>query len=208
MIRIHLTAACLALGAALPAGAQVAAPVEAPVVAPAAPVAPAEDVQRPDVAPVVPVPNIAVGTVLIEPGPGTPGADSVSGAIDASIKSGFLGQLLQGQPYTVFIPTNDALAAVPQGPLVALQGNPDELAQVVQGYTLDGNLDSDALIALAREGGGSATLESLQGTPIIVSVEGDELTINGAKVAASNFSYAGLIMHVIDGAFLPGGAAR
>ena len=222
MLQLPLTATLLALGLALPAAAQTTLPPapqpEAPVPTAPSPLEPGqaaeatitaipEAVVRGETAPVITVPGIALGTITLEPGPGAEGAVSVSAAMDASIKSGFLGQLLSGRPYTVFVPSNGAIAAVPQGPLAAMFDDPDQLAQVIQAYSIEGNLDTDAAIAMAREAGGQVSIPSLEGTPIVIALAGDDLTVNGARVIVPNLGYAGLIGHIIDGAFLPGQAA-
>lgn len=167
-----------------------------------------DDVVSGETAPVITVPGIAVGTVTLEPGPGGEGSVSIGTAMDAAVKSGFLGQILSGQPYTIFVPSNAAFEAVPQDTLGEVTEDPDRLTEVIQGYVIDGNVDTDAALAMAREAGGEVTVESLEGTPIVIAAEGDELTINGAQVVVPNLGYAGIVAHIIDGAFLPGEPAR
>lgn len=167
-----------------------------------------DEVVRGETAPVITVPGIAVGTITLEPGPGSNGSVSVSAALDAATKSGFLGQILSGRPYTVFVPSNGALDGVPQDRLAEIFEEPDRTAQVIQGYVIEGNFDTDAVLAMARDAGGEATVTSLEGTPIVIAAEGDELTVNGARVVVPNLGYAGLVAHIIDGAFLPGEPAQ
>ena len=224
MIKLTLAAAILASGAAGLAHAQTAATSSDGDGTGPVPVAPSpldpenaaettltvipEAVVRGETAPVVTVPGIAVGTVTLEAGPGAEGSVSVAAAMDAAIKSGFLGQLLSGRPYTVFMPTNGALDGVPQDALVQAFADPDGLTQVIQAYVIEGQVDTDAALALTREGGGQATVEALDGSPIVIAAEGDALTINGASVVVPNIGYAGLVAHIIDGAFLPGQMAQ
>lgn len=163
-----------------------------------------EEVVRGEAAPVITVPGIAVGTITLEPGPGEEGGVSVGAAIEAANASGFLGQILSGQPYTIFVPTDAALGEVPQDALAEVLDDQARIAQVIQGYVIEGNLDTDAAIALAREAGGQVTVPSLDGASIVIAVEGEELTINGARVVVPNLGYASLVAHIIDGAFLPG----
>ena len=222
MIRITL-AACLATSLAGVLHAQTSLPSE-PAPEAAVPTAPSplepedaaettltvipEEVVRGETAPVITVPGIAVGTITLEPGPGTEDSVSVSAALDAAIKSGFLGQILSGRPYTIFVPSNDALDGVPQDALAQVFDDPDELAATIQGYVIEGNVDTTAAQALARDAGGEVTVTSLEGTPIVIAIDGDALTINGARVVVPNLGYAGLVAHVIDGAFLPGRPAQ
>lgn len=220
MTKLSLAAAFLASGLAGAALAQVAEPgMPADSVVPTAPLSPSattattltvipEEVVRGETAPVITVPSIAIGTVTLEPGPGVEGSVSVSRAMDAAIKSGFLGQILSGRPYTVFVPNNPALEAVPQDALAQVFDDPVQIAQVIQGYVIEGNLDTDAAFALARDAGGQVSVASLDGTPIVIAAEGDMLTINGAQVVVPNLGYAGLVAHIIDGAFLPGQPAQ
>lgn len=218
MIRHFLAAASLALGLADPALAQDAQEGDAdPALANEAQegddaattltVIP-EEVVRGETAPVITVPGIAVGTITLEPGPGAEGSVSVGTAMDAAITSGFLGQLLSGRPYTIFVPSNAALDAVPQDALAQVLDDPTRVAQVIQGYVIEGNVDTDAAIALAREAGGQVSVPSVEGTPIVIAVEGDDLTVNGARVLVPNLGYASIVAHIIDGAFLPGQPAQ
>ena len=55
-----------------------------------------------------------------------------------------------------------------------------------------------------EEAGGQVTIPSLDGAPVVVAIDGDALTVNGARVVVPNLGYAGLVAHIIDGAFLPG----
>ena len=219
MTRLSILTALLAAGLSGHAQAQATAPA-AGAGADVVPTAPSEqtpgmstataltivpeELVRGETAPVLTVPGIAIGTVSLEPGPGVEGAVSVSAAMDAAIKSGFLGQILSGRPYTIFMPSNAALEAVPQDALAAVFEDPDRMSEVMQGYVIEGNVDTDAAIALAREGGGQVSVESVAGSPIVIAVEGDALTVNGARVIVPNLGYAGLVTHIIDGAFLPG----
>jgi len=209
MPKLFMAAIALAAGLAAPAVAQDDAepPVPRPEIDESTPttltVIP-EEVVRGEVAPVITVPSIAAGTVTLEAGPGAEGNVSVGAAMEAANGSGFLGELLSGRPYTIFLPTDAALDAVPQDALAQVLDDPAALAEVIQGYVVEGNLDTDAVLALAREAGGEASLTSLAGTPIVVAVDGDDLTVNGARVVVPNLGYAGLVGHIIDGAFLPG----
>jgi hypothetical protein len=163
-----------------------------------------DEVVRGEVAPLITVPSIAVGTVNLTAGPGEEGSVSVGGALEASVTSGLLGEILSGRPYTIFMPTNDALAQVPQDALAQLLDDPVRLAEVIKGYVVEGNIDTDAALALTREGGGEATMTSLGGSPVVVAAEEGALTVNGAQVLVPNLGYAGLVVHIIDGAILPG----
>ena len=223
MTTLTLAAACLACVLAVPALAQTSLPSD-PAIESDVPTAPSpldpddaaetlltvipDEVVRGETAPVIEVPGIAVGTITLESGPGAEGSVSIGAAMDAAIKSGFLGQILSGRPYTIFVPSNAALDAAPQDALAQVFEDPDRISEVMQGYVIEGKVDTDAAFALARDGGGSVTVESLQGTPIVIAAEGDALTINGASVVVPNLGYAGIVAHIIDGAFLPGQAVR
>jgi len=167
-----------------------------------------EEVVRGEVAPVITVPGIAVGTVTLEPGPGVEGTVSVGKAMDAAVESDFLGQILSGRPYTVFVPTNAAFDSVPQDALANVLADPARLSEVIKGYVIEGKVDTDAALALAQEAGGEASVASLQGAPIVIATEGDTLTVNGASVVVPNLGFAGLVIHLIDAAFLPGQPAQ
>lgn len=124
-------------------------------------------------------------------------------AIEAATMAGLVETLASGGAYTAFVPSNDALAAV-QEAATELMGDQAQLATVIQGYVIEGNVMAADAMTLVADGGGTVTVESLAGTPLTLATEGESLTVNGAAVTRPDITLGNVTIHVIDAAFLPG----
>lgn len=80
-------------------------------------------------------------------------------------------------PFTVFAPTDDAFAALPDGMLDTIVGDPDLLEAVLTYHVLEGTQTPNALVS----GGAVATL---QGLPLCFATDGSSFSVNGDTVAA------------------------
>jgi uncharacterized surface protein with fasciclin (FAS1) repeats len=139
---------------------------------------------------------------LAQDAPAVPELDNASAAIEAATAAGLIETLASGEAYTAFIPTNDALTAVAdQAPT-----DPAALATLIQGYVIEGNVMAADAMTLVTDGGGTATVDSLGGTPITLAMEGESLTVNGAPVSTPDLMLGNVTIHLIDGAYLPDAA--
>jgi len=80
-------------------------------------------------------------------------------------------------PFTVFAPTDDAFAALPDGVLDTIVGDADLLAAVLTYHVISGAQTPTALVS----GGAVATL---QGLPLCFTADGASFSVNGDTVAA------------------------
>jgi len=84
----------------------------------------------------------------------------------AAVKAAGLVETLKGPgPFTVFAPTNAAFAALPKGTVDGLL-KPEkkaDLTKVLTYHVVAGSLDSAALLARIKQGGGKAALTTVQG---------------------------------------------
>ena len=116
----------------------------------------------------------------------------------AAVQAAGLEETLRGEgPFTVFAPTDDAFAALPEGTVETLlmEENLDQLVailtyHVVPGTVMSGDL-SDGMMATTVQGG-----------DIEVGVM-DGVTINGANVVAADIAASNGVIHVIDAVILP-----
>lgn len=134
-----------------------------------------------------------------------PDLSGVQVAVDAATGAGLLEVLTSGEAYTAFVPTNEALAAV-QDAAADILGDQEQTAQLIQGYVIPGTVMAADAVTLVTDAGGTATVESLAGTPINLTVEGETLSVNGAPVVTTDVMLGNVTVHVIDGVFLPGAA--
>ncbi len=116
----------------------------------------------------------------------------------AAVQAAGLVDALKGEgPFTVFAPTDDAFAALPQETIDALLADPTgDLTQillyhVVAGKVLAGDL-SDGLEA-----------DTLQGKPLLFVLSDDGAKVNDANIIATDIETSNGVIHVIDSVLLP-----
>jgi uncharacterized surface protein with fasciclin (FAS1) repeats len=84
----------------------------------------------------------------------------------------------------------------------------DLLASVIQGYAVEGTvMAADAATAIA-DGGGTFEVESLGGTMLALTMDGDVISVAGvgstvATVVQPDVQFGNITIHVIDAAILP-----
>lgn len=115
-----------------------------------------------------------------------------------AIQAAGLVETLSGEgPFTVFAPTNDAFAALPDGVLDMLlqPENKDKLAAILTYHVVSGKIMSTDL----QDGQTAATV---QGEEISVGTT-DGVTINGATVTTADIEVSNGVVHIIDEVILP-----
>jgi uncharacterized surface protein with fasciclin (FAS1) repeats len=125
------------------------------------------------------------------------GNDSFSTLV-AAVQAADLVETLKGEgPFTVFAPTDDAFAALPEGTVEDLlkPENKDKLTailtyHVVPGKVMSGDL-SDGMTAATVEGG-----------EVTIGTEGG-VTVDGANVVQADIEASNGVIHVIDGVIMP-----
>ena len=116
----------------------------------------------------------------------------------AAAKAADLVDTLKGEgPFTVFAPTDEAFAALPDGTVEDLlkPENKDKLAtiltyHVVPGKVMSGDLSNNMMATTA------------QGGDLTIMTEGG-VTVNGANVTAADIEASNGVIHVIDAVILP-----
>jgi len=167
----------------------------------------------------VPVLCLAADTVRVGGEAMYPSKDIVQNAVNskdhttlvAAVKAAGLVKTLQGAgPFTVFAPTNEAFAALPEGTVSTLlkPENKDTLVKVLTYHVVAGNLDADALMKMIKEGDGKACLKTVEGDPLTVKMNGDNLMLEDAKGGISNITIKNVtqsngVIHVIDHVLMP-----
>ncbi|MBL8787611.1 MAG: fasciclin domain-containing protein [Deltaproteobacteria bacterium] len=101
-----------------------------------------------------------------------------------------------GGPFTVFAPVDDAFAAIPEATLNAVLADKAALTDILLYHVVDGIVPASVAVTLS-----SATMKNGDSAPIVFA--NGELTIDGAKVTATNILARNGIIHVIDAVLLP-----
>src|SRR5690606_33054767 len=99
-------------------------------------------------------------------------------------------------PFTLFAPTDDAFAALPQPVIEYLQGNPDLLTQVLSYHVVDGAIRSaDAAT------GAAATLN--RGHSVDIVADHAAVQVSNASVIAADIEAGNGVIHMIDTVLIP-----
>jgi uncharacterized surface protein with fasciclin (FAS1) repeats len=116
-----------------------------------------------------------------------------------AVKAGDLVETLKGDgPFTVFAPTNEAFAALPDGTLESLlmPKNKDRLIEILTYHVVAGKVLSSDL----SDGMKAKTVE---GSDITVHINDSGVKINEANVAAADIMASNGVVHVIDRVIIP-----
>jgi transforming growth factor-beta-induced protein len=121
-----------------------------------------------------------------------------------ALKAASLADTLSGAgPFTVFAPTNDAFAALPEGVLKALlePANVKDLTTVLTYHVANGELFAADL----KDG---QHIKTLEGQNVNITISGSEVSVKGetkAKVTKADVCAVNGVVHVIDTVLLPPG---
>ena len=113
-------------------------------------------------------------------------------ALDAA---GLVDTLAGEGPFTVFAPTDEAFAALPEGTVEALLEDTEALSQVLTYHVVAGSVSAADVTSLSN-----AT--TLQGQPVVVSSI-DGVMINQAEVIQPDVMASNGVIHVVDSVLLP-----
>jgi uncharacterized surface protein with fasciclin (FAS1) repeats len=99
-------------------------------------------------------------------------------------------------PFTVFAPTDEAFAAIPEADLKALLADKEALTAVLTYHVVPGKVMSSDVVKLK-----SAT--TVQGQDVDIAVSMGKVKIDDATVTAADIPAAHGVIHVIDAVILP-----
>ena len=109
-------------------------------------------------------------------------------------------------PFTVFAPTDDAFAAALEALGLTAEEllASDDLAGILTYHVVAGKLMAADVLAAVESGMGSATVETVNGATIEVTVEDGMVMLNGtATVTMTDLEAGNGVVHVIDAVILP-----
>ena len=129
----------------------------------------------------------------------------------AAVKAGGLVDTLSGTgPFTVFAPTNEAFAKLPAGTVENLlkPANKAALDKILTYHVVPGRITAQQIAGMAANHGGTATLKTVEGEPLmfrksgaawwVIDAKGDKARITIPNVMQSNG-----VIHVIDAVLMP-----
>ena len=165
-------------------------------------------------------PAIAEMTKMVGGAPMYPSKNIIENAIHskdhttlvAAVKAAGLVDTLEGAgPFTVFAPTNEAFARLPAGTVETLlkPENKDKLTSVLTYHVVPGRLTEADIDAMIKQGGGKATLKTVEGENLTFERGGGRLWVIDAKgdkaeVTIPNVMQSNGVIQVINKVLLPG----
>jgi transforming growth factor-beta-induced protein len=101
-----------------------------------------------------------------------------------------------GGPFTIFAPTDDAFAKLPQETVDFLLANPDVLTEVLLYHVVDGRRSIGSLLR-------ANTAETLLGEPVLVTFQHRGIFVNQSRVVRREIRAQNGIVHAIDTVLTP-----
>lgn len=129
----------------------------------------------------------------------------------AAVKAAGLADTLSGKgPFTVFAPTNAAFAKLPAGTVDTLVKPESKtlLTTILTYHVVAGKMSAADLMKAVKDGGGKATLKTVQGGTLTVMQVGSGLEITDGKGGKSKVTIADVnqsngVVHVVDTVIMP-----
>lgn len=112
--------------------------------------------------------------------------------------------LADAGPYTVFAPTNDAIAALPASKVDSLVKDPAKLAALLKLHVISGKMTKADIIKALTTGKGKASLKTIDGQSLTLSVNNGRLQLaddkgNTAQVTVFDLPATNGVVHGING---------
>ena len=116
----------------------------------------------------------------------------------AAEAAGLMDALSVQGPFTVFAPTDAAFSALPEGTVEGLlqPENRSDLERLLQHHIVAGRLPAEDVLA-------AETLDTLAGTTLPISMDGEQPRIGGAGITATDVMASNGVIHVIDTVLTP-----
>jgi len=116
----------------------------------------------------------------------------------AAVQAAGLVDALKGEgPYTVFAPSDEAFAKLPEGTVDTLLEDPEgQLARILLYHVVPGKV-------MAADVADGLTAETLRGAEVSFSVSDGMVMINDAQIVATDIEASNGVIHVIDSVILP-----
>ena len=130
----------------------------------------------------------------------------------AAVTAADLGVTLSSEgPFTVFAPTNAAFDKVDKATLDALltQEKKDDLTALLTYHVVAGELKAADVVKAITDGGGTATLTTVQGAELKAMLDGDSVILEDAAggkstVIMTDVDASNGVIHAIDTVVMPG----
>ena len=114
----------------------------------------------------------------------------------ALTEAGFIETLQGDGPFTVFAPTDEAFAKLPEGTIESLLQDKETLNKILLYHVVPGEVTSKDVVKLKKA-------ETLEGDYITIKSSDAGVMINNSKVITVDIMASNGIIHVIDTVLIP-----
>lgn len=122
-------------------------------------------------------------------------AGSFTTLLAAAKAAGLVDTLKGDGPFTVFAPTDEAFAALPEGTVEALLADPEALAGILTYHVVAGEVMSTDLVD-------DMTAATVNGAEITIDLD-NGVMVNDAMVVSADVDATNGVIHVINKVILP-----
>jgi uncharacterized surface protein with fasciclin (FAS1) repeats len=114
--------------------------------------------------------------------------------------AGLVDTLKGPGPFTVFAPTDDAFAKLPEGTVdsLLLPENKDKLVGILTYHVLSGEVMAETVVTMD-----GAAVPTVNGASVTIGVKDGVVTVDGAKVVTTDIKTDNGVIHVIDSVIIP-----
>jgi uncharacterized surface protein with fasciclin (FAS1) repeats len=138
------------------------------------------------------------------------GNDNFSTLVTA-VKAAGLVETLSGEgPFTVFAPTNDAFAKLPEGtvPTLVKPENKEKLTGILTYHVVSGEFMAEDVVNAIKENDGSFTIPTVQGGELTASLDGENVILtdangNTSTIVMTDVDASNGVIHAIDTVVMP-----
>lgn len=130
--------------------------------------------------------------------------------VAAVAQAGLVETLSGPGPFTVFAPTDEAFGLLSEGTVDALMqdGVQAQLRQILTYHVVSGAVDAETLIGMIEEAGGELTLTTVEGSPLVVTLDEGAVALRDeiggvSYVTQTDVTQSNGIVHVINGVLVP-----
>jgi uncharacterized surface protein with fasciclin (FAS1) repeats len=114
-----------------------------------------------------------------------------------AVKAADLVETLSGPgPFTVFAPTDDAFAKLPEGTIPALLKDKEKLTSILTYHVVAGKVMASDVVNLS-------SAETVNGKSLTITVEDGKVMVDNATVIKTDIVCSNGVIHVIDAVVLP-----
>lgn len=140
------------------------------------------------------LPQVALADDIVDIAAGNEAFSTLVAAVTAA---GLVDTLKGEGPFTVFAPTDEAFAALPEGTVEGLLNDIPTLTSILTYHVVAAQAMSGDLAE------GCNDVDTVNGAPVTICVEGGAVTVNGANVVTADIEASNGVIHVIDAVILP-----